>query len=142
MKWHKSLGRLKIRVPEREPEAEDDVVHAGDLERTVGLKDVTRRPKPSDVPLAVLSEAPRAIPRVRRPDNLLGANREVLRQHPSGLYPRCEAVSAEVVGEVAPVGRVEYKNIGPVPRRESSDVVQAEDVGRVGRARVQGLGGG
>jgi hypothetical protein len=58
MKWHKSLDRLKIQALEREPEAEDNVVHAGNLGLTVGLKDVPRRPKPSDGPLKVLSEAP------------------------------------------------------------------------------------
>src|SRR5918997_3379171 len=53
-----------------------------------------------------------------------------------------EAISPEVVGEVAPVGCVEEEDVGPVAGREAPDVRKVEDVGGVGGAGVQGLGGG
>src|SRR5918997_5695274 len=53
-----------------------------------------------------------------------------------------EAISPEVVGEVAPVGCVEEEDVGPIAGREAPDVRKVEDVGGVGGAGVQGLGGG
>src|SRR5918994_2330011 len=61
---------------------------------------------------------------------------------PPRLYLRREAVSPEVVGEVAPVGRVEDKHVGPVARREPADVGEREDVSRIRRAGAQSLRGG
>src|SRR5918995_2342932 len=61
---------------------------------------------------------------------------------PTGFYHRREAVPTEVVCEVAPVGSVENEHVGPAPRREPPDIVHTEHVGRVGRARAEGLGGG